>query len=96
MAVDTARAQGATRGGGGGGGAPVTPPSASWWTRLVAFYHGVVAEMRKVTWPDRAQVRSATIAIIVFVLLLGLFIFLMDGALQAILLRLIPSLFAGS
>ena len=58
--------------------------------------HGVVAEMKRVTWPDWGQVRSATIAIIVFVLILGLFIFLMDGALQGILLRLIPSLFAGS
>ena len=38
------------------------------WTRLVAFYHGVMAEMKKVTWPDRPQVRSATIAILIFVL----------------------------
>jgi preprotein translocase SecE subunit len=52
--------------------------------------------MKRVTWPDWGQVRSATIAIIIFVLVLGLFIFLMDGALQGILLRLIPSLFAGS
>ena len=36
--------------------------------RLVAFYHGVMAEMKKVTWPDFPQVRSATIAIIIFVL----------------------------
>src|SRR5256885_10915304 len=41
---------------------------------LVAFYHGVIAEMRKVTWPDRGQVQQATIAIIIFVLALALFI----------------------
>jgi preprotein translocase subunit SecE len=64
------------------------------WTRLVVFYHGVVAEMKKVTWPDFPQVRSATIAIIVFVLVLGLFISLMDVALNGILVKLIPSLFA--
>jgi preprotein translocase subunit SecE len=63
--------------------------------RLVAFYHGVMAEMRKVTWPDFAQVRSATIAIIIFVLLLGLFITILDFVLQGILIKAIPSLFAG-
>jgi len=64
-------------------------------TRIVDFYHGVMAEMRKVTWPDFPQVRSATIAIIIFVLLLGLFITLLDFVLQGILIKAIPSLFAG-
>ena len=64
-------------------------------TRLVDFYHGVMAEMRKVTWPDFPQVRSATIAIIIFVLLLGLFITILDFVLQGILIKAIPSLFAG-
>ena len=54
-----------------------------------------MAEMRKVTWPDLPQVRSATIAIIIFVLLLGLFITLLDFVLQGILIKAIPSLFAG-
>lgn len=60
---------------------------------VVTFYHDVVAEMRKVTWPDRDQVRQATIAIIIFVLLIGLVIFVLDLALQGVLVRLIPSLF---
>jgi preprotein translocase subunit SecE len=60
---------------------------------VVTLYHDVVAEMRKVTWPDRDQVRQATIAIIIFVLLIGLVIFLLDVVLQAVLVRLIPSLF---
>jgi preprotein translocase subunit SecE len=90
MAVDVARPQGSTR----GGPPAANTPSGSWLTRLVAFYRGVIAEMKKVTWPDLPQVRSATIAIIIFVLLLGLFITLMDTALQAILVKLIPSLFA--
>ena len=59
----------------------------------VGFYHDVVAEMRKVTWPDRPQVRQATIAIIIFVLLIGFVIFLLDVALQGVLARLLPSLF---
>jgi preprotein translocase subunit SecE len=60
---------------------------------VVGFYNDVVAEMRKVTWPDRGQVRQATIAIIIFVLLIGLVIFFLDLVLQGILIRLIPSLF---
>ncbi len=57
------------------------------------FFGQVRAEMRKVTWPDRQQLRQATIAIIVFVLVLGLLIFIMDWALQVVLVQAIPSLF---
>ncbi len=63
---------------------------------VVTFYNDVVAEMRKVTWPDLPQVRQATIAIIIFVLVVGLAIFLLDVALQGVLVRLIPSLFVRS
>jgi preprotein translocase SecE subunit len=80
----------------------VVPPSAP-ENRAVAaargipsFYQAVMAEMRKVTWPEIADVRRATIAIIVFVLLLGLVIWLLDVALQGLLVRVIPSLFGGS
>ena len=84
-----ARAGGpATTGGAGGGNPP------GFVGKLVGFYHGVMAEMRKVTWPDVPQVRSATVAIIIFVLLLGLFITILDFALQGILIKGIPSLFA--
>ena len=60
-----------------------------------AFYNAVVAEMRKVTWPEFNDVKRATIAIIVFVLLLGLVIYLMDIVLQGLLGNLIPSLVVG-
>ena len=62
---------------------------------IPSFYQAVMAEMRKVTWPEVPDVRRATIAIIAFVLLLGLFIWLMDVVLQQLLVKLIPSLFAG-
>jgi preprotein translocase SecE subunit len=62
---------------------------------IPSFYQAVMAEMRKVTWPEFADVRRATIAIIIFVLLLGLFIWLLDVALQGLLVRVIPSLFSG-
>jgi preprotein translocase SecE subunit len=62
---------------------------------IPAFYNAVVAEMRKVTWPEFIDVRRATIAIIVFVLLLGLVIYIMDIVLQGVLGNLIPSLVVG-
>ncbi|MFL5607973.1 MAG: preprotein translocase subunit SecE [Gemmatimonadaceae bacterium] len=62
---------------------------------IPAFYRSVVAEMKKVTWPEPADVRRATIAIIIFVLILGLFIYVLDVALQGLLANLIPRLFVG-
>ena len=73
-------------------GSSGTQPSLP--SRVVSFYNGVVAEMKRVTWPDLGQVRSATIAIIIFVLILGLVITALDGILQALLIKLLPSLFA--
>jgi preprotein translocase subunit SecE len=70
------------------------PAKPSLPTRAVGFYNGVMAELKRVTWPDFPQVRSATIAIIIFVLLLGLVITALDAVLQGLLIRLIPSLFA--
>jgi preprotein translocase subunit SecE len=78
----------------------VVPPSAPENKAAAAvrgipsFYQSVMAEMRKVTWPEVPDVRRATIAIIVFVLLLGLFIWLLDVVLQQVLVNAIPSLFS--
>jgi len=69
-------------------------PQPSFPSRVVGFYNGVVSELKRVTWPDFPQVRSATIAIIIFVLLLGLVITVLDAVLHGLLIRLIPSLFA--
>ena len=62
---------------------------------IPAFYHAVMVEMKKVTWPEFKDVRRATIAIIVFVLLLGLLIYVLDIVLQGLLGKLIPSLVVG-
>jgi len=74
--------------------APVEVSRPGLGTRLVTFYHDVIAEMKKVTWPDRAQLQQATIQIIIFVLLLGAVIALVDVALQALLVRL-PAMLLG-
>ena len=62
--------------------------------RLVQFYHDVQDEMRKVTWPDRAQLKDTTIKIIIFVLFIGAVIGAIDLLLQVILVQGIPSLFS--
>jgi preprotein translocase subunit SecE len=62
--------------------------------RVAQFYADVMQEMRRVTWPDRAQLQDATIKIVVFVLFLGAMIALMDVALQFVLVRL-PALLLG-
>jgi preprotein translocase subunit SecE len=61
--------------------------------RLVAFYHDIVAEMKKVTWPDVPQVRQLAIGVIVLSLFIGGVIALMDVVLQQVLVRWVPSLF---
>ena len=74
--------------------APVEVSRPGVGTRLVTFYHDVIAEMKKVTWPDRQQLKTATIQIIIFVLILGAVIALIDVALQALLVRL-PAMLLG-
>jgi preprotein translocase subunit SecE len=63
--------------------------------KIVAFYRDVMTEMHKVTWPDRAQLKDTTIRIIIFVLILGAVIGLVDLVMQLVFVRGIPSLFAG-
>ncbi len=61
--------------------------------RTVTFYHDVMAEMRKVTWPDRPQVQQLSIGVIVLSLFVGALIWLLDLVLQGVLVRLPASLF---
>ena len=58
------------------------------------FVEEVQVEMRRVTWPDRDQLRSATGVILVFVLILAVIIGLMDSVFAANV-RLIVRTLAG-
>ena len=62
--------------------------------RLVGFYHDVVAEMRKVTWPDVVQVRQLSIGVVVLSLFIGVVIFVMDKIFQLVLVSWLPRLFS--
>ena len=61
--------------------------------KVVSFYRETIAEMKKVTWPDKTQIRQLSIGVIVLSLFVGLVIFVVDWALQLILVRGIPSIF---
>jgi preprotein translocase subunit SecE len=63
--------------------------------RVAAFYQEVVAEMKKVTWPDQTQVRQLSIGVIVLSLFIGAVIALMDLIFQAIFVRGLPNLLGG-
>ena len=64
--------------------------------RRVLQLRAVMDELRKVTWPDRAQTIDATWRIIVFVLFIAAIIGLLDLVLQLILVRGLPKIFTGT
>ena len=68
--------------------------AVSKWQGLVTFVRESFHEVRhKTTWPDMPQIRQASIAIIIFVLLVGLLITLLDLVLRLVLVQGIPGLF---
>jgi preprotein translocase SecE subunit len=70
-------------------------PQKNFIGRIVDLYNEVLAEMKKVTWPDVGQVRQLSIGVIVLSLFIGLVIWGMDVVLQNVLVKWIPSLFGG-
>jgi preprotein translocase subunit SecE len=67
---------------------------ASIITRTRAFTTEVVEEIRKVTWPDWAQLKNSTLVVIVFVVIVSLIIFAMDAIIRGVL-GFIMNVFAG-
>ena len=74
---------------------PVQAQQQGFVQRSIGFYHDVMAEMRKVTWPDLPQVRQLSFSVILLSLFIGGMIAVMDVILQQVLVRWIPSLFGG-
>ena len=70
-------------------------PTKNFVARTVDLYNEIIAEMKKVTWPDIGQVRQLSIGVIILSLFIGLVIWLMDVVLQQILVKWIPSIFGG-
>jgi preprotein translocase subunit SecE len=63
-------------------------------TTALDFFREVNEQLRKVTWPDRAQLKESTGIIAVFVLTVAVIIYGMDYAVRVVL-ELVTSLFTG-
>ena len=61
--------------------------------RVVAFLRDVRAEIGKVPWPTRDEIRKATVVIVVFVTVLGMLIGIMDTLLQLVLVKMVAQVF---
>jgi len=58
------------------------------------FVEEVQVEMRRVTWPDREQLRNATIVILIFVIVMAFIIGIMDSVFSWFV-RTLVGLFSG-
>jgi preprotein translocase subunit SecE len=52
------------------------------------FFHDVLVEFRKVTWPSRREVMGSTTVVIIVVLVLAVFLYLVDQGLSAAVYQL--------
>jgi preprotein translocase subunit SecE len=50
-----------------------------WYKRMWAFFKDAKAELKKVTWPSRAEVTSTPIVVIVATVFFGFYLFFMDA-----------------
>ncbi len=61
---------------------------------IKTFVDECIAEMGKVTWPDRDQLRNATFVVIVFTIILSLVIWVMDIVSDLVLVDFIMGMFS--
>ena len=71
----------------------LTTAEPGFFRRVIIFLREVRAEIAKVTWPSRDEIRKATTVIVIFVTALGLLIGLMDAILQFLLVRMPARIF---
>jgi preprotein translocase subunit SecE len=57
---------------------------AGWYTRLRRFITDARAELTRVTWPNRREVWATTVVVILVSLVFGLYLYLVDLGLSAI------------
>ncbi len=63
--------------------------------RTSLYLQDVRAEVRKVSWPTLDDLRKSTVVIIIFILILGAIIGLMDLAFSKLLIDFLGRLFGG-
>jgi preprotein translocase subunit SecE len=55
---------------------------SGWWNRARTFLVEVRNELKRVTWPSRKEVYAATVVVILFSLVLGVFLWIVDLILE--------------
>jgi len=55
------------------------------FTKIQSFFNEVITELKKVSWPSRKEVKDTTLVVIIAVIIFGVYLFLIDLILQAIL-----------
>ncbi|MBQ2940608.1 MAG: preprotein translocase subunit SecE [Clostridia bacterium] len=50
--------------------------------RIGRFFKDVKAELKKVTWPTKNQAVKNTVVVLIFLIVIGLFVFLIDSLFQ--------------
>jgi preprotein translocase subunit SecE len=58
------------------------------WTTFRGFLSDVKKETAKVSWPDRDEVVGTTMVVIVYTVLVGIFLFLVDAAVTPLVNKL--------
>jgi preprotein translocase subunit SecE len=67
----------------------------SWWNRGRTFLIEVRNELKRVTWPSRKEVYAATLVVILFSMVLGIFLWIVDLILERAVVALFQR-FSGS
>ncbi len=58
------------------------------WTTFRGFLSDVKKETAKVSWPDREEVTGTTMVVIVYTIIVGIFLFLVDAAVTPLVNKL--------
>ncbi len=58
------------------------------WTTFRGFLSDVKKETAKVSWPDREEVTGTTVVVIVYTIIVGIFLFLVDAAVTPLVNKL--------
>lgn len=59
--------------------ANVSVKKKPFFTRLKDYFKSAKADLKKVTWPSKEQMKNNTIIIITFIILMGIFLFAFDS-----------------
>ncbi|MBN1938775.1 MAG: preprotein translocase subunit SecE [Candidatus Aminicenantes bacterium] len=59
-----------------------------WYKRLGTFLREARAELKKVTWPSKAEVVNTTIVVIILTVFFGFYLFFMDAVFSWALTKL--------